>query len=105
MSGIYIPGMEIPTSCSECAFVTQYYDGGCDVCCLLDTYASKHGTLDDCPLIPVPDHGRLIDADALVLPTNLNDWNSVVEYVHNITDCWKAIDNAPTIIEAEGVDG
>ena len=75
MSGIYIPGMEMPTSCSECF---SHYDGYCQAS--IDyadtdnfpshreinrrTYGERRE--DFCPLIPVPDHGRLIDADALM---------------------------------------
>lgn len=63
MSGIYIPGMEMPKSCFECRFSI---DGFC--------YASGHVNIranDErqitsyCPLIPVPDHGDLIDRDKL----------------------------------------
>lgn len=58
MSGIYIPGTEMPTSCHECGFeqegfwcgaLLQYEDvGKCD--------KKRH---EHCPLIPVPPHGRL----------------------------------------------
>lgn len=61
---VYIPGMEMPKSCHEC--VAGY--GGC---CFVapaesDGICPDHGRADFCPLIPVPDHGRLIDADALI---------------------------------------
>lgn len=54
MSGVYIKGMEMPKNCASC---------------VLDRFC-KHWDIrsdrdEDCPLIPVPDHGRLIDADAL----------------------------------------
>ena len=49
MSGVYIAGMQKPEKCDECPLQTA------DMICELST----------CPLIPVPDHGRLIDADAL----------------------------------------
>lgn len=62
--GVYIKGMEMPPSCNKCSLVTEYYEGGLPVCCLLDKYADTSGLkLDDCPLIPVQLHGRLIDAD------------------------------------------
>ena len=52
-----------------------------------------------CPLIEVPPHGRLIDADALTTVTEMvnGKWKTYLE-VFEITD-------APTIIEAEGEDG
>lgn len=60
---ILIKGIEMPPSCWECWFQD------CGNCVL-----NKHKVVDkcilegrrdeDCPLIPVLDHGRLIDADA-----------------------------------------
>ena len=44
---ILIKSMEMPTSCDECPLYTCMHNH------------------DDCPLVPVPPHGRLIDADAL----------------------------------------
>jgi hypothetical protein len=71
MSGIYIKGMEMPKSC-PCELLGTGYDVCCSFaggipahvkeyyeCCQNDTRPSW------CPLIPVPEHGRLIDADAL----------------------------------------
>ena len=65
MSGIYIPGMNMPTSCVDCPI-------GDSLCCglmpgvpaLWKEYTNAIRTNrrhKDCPLIPVPDHGRLID--------------------------------------------
>ena len=51
MSGIYIPNWEKPESCDDCWAEYAY-----EIC-------NSHS--DSCPLISVPDHGRLIDADAL----------------------------------------
>ena len=70
MSGVYIKGMEMPNECRKCTLVTQYYDGGVDVCCLLDKYAQRKGKLDDCPLILVPDHGDLIDRREAIIDAN-----------------------------------
>ena len=100
--GVYIKGMEMPTSCLGCTLVTQYYDGGCDVCCLLDTYASKHGTLDDCPLVPVPPHGRLIDADALLSLLDKCMFPSDMVTTSAVRMATNWIKDAPTVIEAEG---
>lgn len=67
MSGIYVKGMEMPTTCFECSFMfARRY------CCAdltLDLYQGDYeelqGRVDGCPLVLVPPHGRLIDADAL----------------------------------------
>lgn len=53
---VYIKGMEMPEHCGYCRF---RYDGICHV--LRKTRYSP----DECPLIPVPNHGRLIDANAM----------------------------------------
>lgn len=72
MSGVYIKGMEMPKSCDVCDFVFQIDEGalGTHNYCVFpgngvyvdDCIATRHKS---CPLIPVPDHGRLIDKDAL----------------------------------------
>ena len=54
MSGIYIKGMKMPKEGT--VFAVYKLQG--------KFYVSMRGT-EPCPLIPVPDHGRLIDADAL----------------------------------------
>ena len=88
---ILIKGMEMPTAEQGVRTINIYADG------VVTNYAEV--TIGKA--VPVPPHGRLIDADELVLPPNLNDWNSVAEYVENIADCWKAVDNATTIIPAD----
>lgn len=68
MSGIYIKGMEMPKSCSDC-FAEQRIgsDFGCGIIGFEDgnTTCFTRERRKDCPLIPAPDHGRLVDADAL----------------------------------------
>lgn len=66
MSGIYIAGMEIPRGCSYCKIKKR--NGKKMVCPLsnkewdiLDPMSADF-RLSSCPLIPVPDHGRLISA-------------------------------------------
>lgn len=69
MSGIYIPGMEIPKRCIACQL---NYDS-C-ACILTGSRYYKHGVefdpgegrLPDCPLVPVTEHGRLGDLDELL---------------------------------------
>ena len=76
MSGIYIPGMEMPKNCHLCLYSYLGRDYSRMFCGIDDHYIAdlqqwdKHyfwGHKDDsCPIIPVPDHGRLIDADKLM---------------------------------------
>ena len=96
--GIYIKGMEMPTDCHNCPLG---FGGGCYCGTSADEYiCPDHGRAEWCPLIPVPKHGRLIDADAL-----MHDMDSFVhktmvfggQYVYSE----EAIKNAPTIIEGD----
>ena len=88
---ILIKGMEMPKNCKECGL---YIEGACyakgyrDYRLIMDK--SKP---DDCPLVELPPHGRLIDADELV-----RIWKGA-KFYGNI----EPIVNArPTVIEAEG---
>lgn len=85
---VLIKGMEMPKNCRECRFG---YDGKC--------FAEQPfhrffmGDTHKCPLIELPPHGRLIDADALMEDAQHKGKYDVV----NAYD----IANAPTILEAE----
>lgn len=72
MSGIYIKGMEMPTSCLSCEWCVHTIPADNYICYRLNR--AVIGVVEEdvnetvnvcCPLIPVPDHGRLIDADAM----------------------------------------
>lgn len=72
MAGIYIKGMEMPENCYGCPIAQGYNRPA--YCGLngsipklwkeFDDALEKEIKPDFCPLIAVPDHGRLIDADA-----------------------------------------
>lgn len=92
MSGIYIPDMELPKSCSDCRFcagkwcyVIPEYEWQIDSC-------RPDRRPDWCPLIPVPDHGRLIDADAM---------RASIPPCYTMEEIVKAFKHAPTILPAE----
>lgn len=62
---VYIPGMEMPTSCDDCCVFVE------DICPLSTwdevlAQSRKGKPHEKCPLVPVPEHGRLIDASALL---------------------------------------
>jgi hypothetical protein len=108
--GVYIKGMEMPTSCSVCPMLEgDRLDGLCHAASKwLDDdehwtwFVFPEGDMDDskpcnCPLIPVPPHGRLGDLDALMrhcvmLP--MDGGRLLVVYASYVS-------NAPTIIPAE----
>lgn len=108
MSGVYIKGMEMPTSCYDCPCNKD--DGfGFFTCGVTKSECDFIRLPSDCPLIPVPDHGRGIDADLLckVLQRNSEDeWNKNVapfswSYAY---DCVKdTVENMPTIIPADHI--
>ena len=60
MSGIYIPGVEKPKSQEQCKFF-DYAPFRADYCVLFSTCKG----INACQIVAVPDHGRLIDADAI----------------------------------------
>lgn len=86
--GIYIEGMEMPTFRDDYVAIVIYGDA---------TIRSVHGfVIDGATAVPVPDHGRLIDAD--VLRSQCDDPHWCV---------WMSeIDDSPTIIpsDKEGVN-
>ena len=101
---VLIPGMEMPDRCFACPM--------CDTdCCGVSKgsyieyrevevdIAIDHRP-DWCPLIPVPPHGRLIDADAL--KASLVFAESTAEWaVPALRAVLMVIADAPTIIPAE----
>ena len=78
---VYIKDMEMPKSCEDCRFCEN---DGVPWCCVMRRYIDEIS----CPLIPVPEHGRLIDADALIATER-----ETFEDYH--------ISEAPTIIPAD----
>ena len=94
---VIVKGMEMPKNCSECPL--NYDQMMCtvtgtrwwsDTMVLMDFDSAKE-RLHDCPLIELPPHGRLIDADAI------QDYN-----VETFGQRLLIIDTASTVIEAEG---
>ena len=113
---VYI-NMEMPKDCPMCPLSHWDFTGefrGCKVVngkkYAMETepgYPETNFRPSWCPLLHVPEHGRLIDADALckVLQRNAEDeWNKNVapfswSYAY---ECVKdTVDNMPTIIPAE----
>lgn len=98
--GVYIKGMEMPKRCGECP-LSLYPHSPC---------WKNGGALDWenrpnwCPLIELPPHGRLIDADALVeIEFHGMQADKKISYQMGWNDAVATIaENAPTILEAEG---
>ena len=69
--GVYIKGMDMPKDCGHCLLCKQdtIYDALVYRCLITDRYLDdgyEHQIMKDCPLVPVPPHGRCIEeADAI----------------------------------------
>lgn len=86
--------MEMPQTCFKCK-VSRITPSMYAFCLLNEKcYPADETPPSDCPLIPVPPHGRLIDADALFIPYDICDGEEAMEFI-------KA---APTIVPADGKD-
>ena len=89
MTGIYIPGMEMPK------------DGYVDIRLFSDgkavTPTGKPPYYCEMPIIEVPAHGRLIDSDAILFECNVARIQPGDSFVLR-----RDIDNEPTIIPASG---
>ena len=96
---VLIKGMEMPKD-GELLCINIHPDG--KVCINLDLKCEKVGEA-----IPVPPHGRLIDADALheelcaLEYVRENEWLDGVREARGVDAARVALLDAPTIIEAE----
>ena len=96
---VLIKGIEMPTSCYICpCFNDEYYDcqaTGKDLCDI-----SIDSRYSDCPLVSVPPHGRLIDADELIDDVRRH---SESYFADDFAHEW--VDKAPTVIPADNQGG
>lgn len=104
---ILIKGMKMPESCLR---------GGCPLdgsSCTLwekenwkDSTGPYNGRHKNCPLIPIPDHGDLIDKDALekdFIDLSEDDWNKKTgtSWAKACEEAADVVFNAPVVIPAE----
>lgn len=64
---VYIHGMEMPNGCFYCIF-NKHLDPDTDICRLTrdafdSTFRVVEHRRDNCPIVPVQEHGALIDRD------------------------------------------
>lgn len=109
--GVYIKGMETPDSCWNCPVDKPL----CTLWQGMTVDEMDNGRHKDCPLVPVPPHGRLIDADALMhefekaqrtMAQHGREYScSFMSSSQEISTEWYCVgdmlENAPTVIEAE----
>lgn len=98
---IYIKGMEMPKSCAKCKLFGEY---GCPFVGPVG-YALTEGRRNEyCPLVPVPPHGRLIDADAIKKEFDriCDEFDAcIIDEMNCLNMILASFDNAPTTIPAE----
>ena len=107
MADILIKGVNMPRNCWECRVSAQYeVVEGMTLACLITMKTKERDDKpipDWCPLIELPPHGRLIDADAL--DVNFGWLDEAKGYKTHITFVYSNdIDRAPTVIEASEVE-
>lgn len=85
---VLIKGMEMPSHCGECGI--EWCDKWKKL--IIAGMPSAKSRPDDCPLIAIPPHGRLIDSYALE-----DELGHFCEDYSVFNTVW----HAPTIIEAE----
>ena len=97
---IIIKGMDMPKNCWMCPLSVLYEKPREMLRCKLTKEEVLRYKIDsNCPLIELPPHGRLIDADALVKQMHDN-----IQKTNNARYAWVDeldIALAPTIIESE----
>ena len=120
--GIYVKGMDMPKGCAFCKI--KKHNGKKMICpfCdeewdIRDPMSADH-RLENCPLVDVPPHTRLIDANALmnefkILQSGREIFgmefdSSFLDSSQEISTEWyrveETLEDAPTIIEAEEGD-
>lgn len=102
MSGIYIHGMDMPTRCEDCpCFYPEYNE--CNT--IVGRWVDGKGTPpSDCPIVPVPEHGRLIDGDKVfkrLQKQAMSVWGDGNPRYQIVLEVMDAIRFAPTIIPAD----
>ena len=83
---VLIKNMEMPSSCVGCKLVQRYRYS--DECQYLHKKIAHNGRLKYCPLVEVPKHGRLVEADKLQAKFFPDE------------EAYKIIENEPTVLEA-----
>ena len=102
--------IELPTSCFDCP--CSHFAYCRTIACgvtgkTISAPDCEKMRLDSCPLVPVPEHGDLIDRDALKEQLEYVaslEWNQRVGASPGIECAIDMLDDAQTIIQADGKD-
>ncbi len=91
---VYLPNMELPENCICCDL--SHEDGWCPV---KQTYTDSY-TFKTCPLVPIPEHGDLIERKAVCL-TDFEIAMCDGDYKEGMKMLLEKIESAPAIIPAD----
>ena len=109
--GIYIKGLKAPASCCKCRLSRWSNYGQCYMCNICEKPVAKLSSVyestkpDWCPIIGIPEHGDLIDRDALNIgeyEREDDDTGTLEISLGGLLDLYHKVKDATTIIEAEG---
>lgn len=98
--GIYIKGMEMPKyGCDNCFLRTGNYCGRIEKDESVVEYVRKNERHPDCPLVRVPPHGDLIEAEPIMkfITDGLNSGEFGYDQIKVLTE----IQYAPIVIPAD----
>ena len=100
---ILIKGIDLPIFCENCFAYHSDESGykGCFITMHIDTRDECQSIQTLCPLIEIPTpHGRLIDADEMQDKAYERYFNNTISS-YGLFEVNRAIEDAPTILEAE----
>lgn len=92
MADLLIKGVEMPINCLSCPL------NSVRICRLLHRAIAIDGKHDDCPVVELPIHDRLIDADKLLI--DIMDRGIDQVQFDDYSEFCSAIFDAPTVIDA-----
>ena len=94
---VIIKGMDMPHRCDECFFTDSN-----DECIFLGIDADMDSVDENCPLVEIPSgHGRIIDVGNISSTVGYYELASGEKLEKHFYEL-EYIQNAPTILEAEG---
>ena len=95
---VLIPDMEMPKSCGKCPFALTIYDSETEGKCILLGYGVAYLGIRNhaCPLVALPEHGRLIEENKA--------YDSIAEeatdHCIDMDAVGKGLECTPTVLEA-----
>lgn len=108
MPDILIRGLEMPTSCTKCPFEAfgDCYGGKVKRIMDIEDYMERGERHPECPLVELPEHGDLIDRDALVEEQKLSrDYHAQNSREESLLErAIRIVREAPVVVPAERGD-